>query len=139
MATLPSSESHPQPVRPPKLWFGLATSAVAWLALGFIDLMIVWQVCAYAPEYGVARAHDAARWASGIIGLFLFAIALTAGITSYRNWRAISADSNILEAKASDRREYMAVVGVLITLTLGAGIIFLAIPPLIVDYCVRVR
>ncbi len=37
MATLPS-EVNPQPVAASKLWFGLTTSIVAWLALGFIDL-----------------------------------------------------------------------------------------------------
>lgn len=138
MATL-QCEARPQPVPPRRLWFGLTTALVAWLALGFIDLMIVWQVCAYAPEYGVTGAHDAARWASGLIGIFLFAVALSAGITSYRNWRAISSARSFIEAKASDRREYMAVLGVLITVTLGAGIVFLAIPPLIVDYCVRIK
>ena len=138
MATLPS-EIRPQPVPPSKLWFGLATSAAAWVALCFTDLMIVGQVCGYASEYGVTRTHEVARWFLFGIAVVLFLIAVTSGVTSYRNWRAISQHDDMLTANAADRREFMGVLGVIITITLGAGIVWLALPPLIVEFCVRAK
>jgi hypothetical protein len=138
MATLPP-ELHPQPVPQPRLWFGLATSVLAWLALGFIDLMIVWQVCGYASEYGVDRVHEYARIASFAISVVLFVIAVYAGLVSYRNFRAISRSRDVINANAADRREFMAMLGVIISVTLGAGIVWLALPPLIVQMCLRAK
>ncbi len=138
MATSPV-EFRPQPVPPPRLWFGLVTSVVAWLGLGFIDLMIVWQVCGYAEKYGVDRVHEDARIASFVISLILFATALWAGLVSYRNFRAISRSRDVINANATDRREFMAMLGVIISLTLGAGIVWLALPPLMVQMCLRAK
>jgi hypothetical protein len=138
MATSPT-EIQPQPVAPSKLWFGLATAAAAWIALGFIDLMIVWQVCGYASEYGVERTHEIARVASFIISVALFALAFAAGFISYRNFRAVSGERDLINASATDRREFMAVLGVIVSVTLGVGIVWLAIPPLMIELCVRTK
>lgn len=131
--------AHAEIVPPTRLWFGLAMGAAAWLTLGFIDLMIAWQVCGYASGYGVDQAHDAARVVSFVIGVILFLVALAAGITSYRNWRTISRGKSLIEANASDRREFMAMLGVIISVTLGLGIVWLSLPPLFVQLCVRAK
>jgi len=60
-------------------------------------------------------------------------------VTSYPNWRALSGAPDLLHTTASDRREFMAVLGVIISVTLGAGIVFLALAPLIVRLCVRAK
>jgi hypothetical protein len=138
MATSPT-EIQPQPVAPSKLWFGLATAAAAWLALGFIDLMIVWQVCGYANEYGVDKVHEYARVACFVISVVLLVLAFAAGFTSYRNFCAISRDNDLINASATDRREFMAVLGVIVSITLGAGIVWLALPPLMIELCVRAK
>ncbi|MGH9739379.1 MAG: hypothetical protein ACRD4X_12470 [Candidatus Acidiferrales bacterium] len=126
-------------VSPNRLWFGLIASAAAWLALGFIDLLIVWQVCGYSALYGVDKTHDFARALSFFISVVLFATALIAGIMSYRNWRALSLQRRFLDASATDRREFMAVLGVIISVTLGLGIVWLSLPPLMLQLCVRAK
>jgi len=138
MATSPA-DLRPQAVPGPKLWFGLITSVLAWLGLGFIDLMIVWQVCGYAEKYGVDRVHEDARIACFVISLALLATAFYAGLISYRNFRAISQSRDVINANAADRREFMAMLGVIISLTLGAGIVWLALPPLIIQMCLRAK
>jgi len=131
--------ANPGAVPPKRLWFGLTTAAVAWLAAGFIDLLIVWHVCGYSATYGVDRAHEDGRVLAFAITVVLFAIALAAGVTSYRNWRAISRRPRMLEASATDPREFVALLGVIISLTLGVGIVWLSIPPLLIQLCVRAK
>ncbi|MHB8755020.1 MAG: hypothetical protein ACYC92_08715 [Candidatus Acidiferrales bacterium] len=126
-------------VPPKRLWFGLATGAAAWLLLGFFDLVIVWEVCGYATEYGVDNAHEYARVLAFVIAVVLFVIAVIAGITSYRNWRVLSRQKHLLDANATDRREFMALVGVIISITLGLGIVWLSLPPLIIQLCLRAK
>lgn len=130
---------HPQAVSSTKLWFGLAGSVVAWLILGFLDLLIVWQACGYASLYGVDKARAYARVLSFAITLILFVVAFAAGATSYRNWRMLSHQRRFLEASATDRREFMAVLGVIISVTLGMSIVWLSLPPLLIELCVRAK
>ena len=40
---------------------------------------------------------------------------------------------------AVERREFMALLGVIVSVTLGMGIIWLALPPLFLDLCWRAR
>jgi hypothetical protein len=121
------------------LWFGFSAAAAAWLTLGFIDLMIVWQVCGYAEEYGVNEVHSVARVAAFVISGVLFLVALAGGLVSHRNFQALSPDKGLLETVANDRREFMATVGVIVSITLGVGIVWLTIPLLMVQLCVRAK
>lgn len=122
-----------------RLWFGMTTAAVAWLTAGFIDLLIVWHVCGYSAAYGMNRAHWDGRVLAFAITVMLFLIALAAGITSYRNWRTLSHHEHLLDSSATDPREFVALVGVIISVTLGVGIVWLLIPPLLIQLCVRAK
>jgi hypothetical protein len=64
---------------------------------------------------------------------------VVAGTTSYRNWRALSQQREILQATATERREFMALLGVFVSITLGMGVLWLSIPPLVFELCVRVK
>lgn len=128
-----------QTVPPRNLWFGLSAAAAAWLILGFIDLMIVWQVCGYAEQYGADKVHTFARIAAFVISVVLFLVVVAAGLISHRNLRALSPDKGLFETRATDRREFMATVGMIISITLGAGIVWLSIPPLMIQLCVRAK
>ncbi len=122
-----------------RLWFGLAAAAAMWLTVGAADLLIVWQGCAYAPTYGVGQRHVSAQRLSFVIAAVLFVVAFAGGIISYRNWRALSQHGHFLNARATDRREFMAALGVIISVTLGLGIVWLALPPLMVQFCTRAK
>lgn len=130
---------HAETVPPKRLWFGMTTAAIAWLTAGFIDLLIVWHVCGYSATHGVDQAHWDGRVLAFVITVVLFLIALTAGVTSYRNWRALSRGEHLLDSSATDPREFVALLGVIISVTLGVGIVWLSIPPLLIQLCVRAK
>ena len=133
------TERQSNPVSPRKLWFGLITSAIAWVSLGCFDIVVNWRACMHQEDYGIAGPHLGARVLIGAFGLALLVIAISAGMTSYRNWKQLSAQQPILDAQAVERREFMALLGVIISVTLGMGIVWLAITPLFVDICWRAR
>ena len=126
-------------VSPRKLWFGLATSAVAWASLGCLDILVTWRACTRQEGYGIPDPHPEVRVLYGVLALVLLAITIAAGVTSYRNWRQLSVRQPLLGAQAVERREFMALLGVIISVTLGMGILWLALPPLFLDICWRAR
>lgn len=127
------------PVSQRKLWFGFATSAVAWVMLGCLDLCINWRACTHQEDYGIPSPHPEVRILISGLASFLLIVAVTAGITSYRNWRSLSVQSDILDAEAVERREFMALLGVIVSVTMGMGILWLSIPPFFLDICWRSR
>ena len=122
-----------------RLWFGLAASACAWVLLCLLDILITWRVCVHRETLGSASAHPGARALYLVVSLALILIVVVAGVLSYRNWRALSEQRNLLEAQATDRREFMALLGVFVSLTLGMGVLWLSIPPLIIQLCLRAK
>ena len=127
------------PISPRKLWFGLVTSAIAWVSVGCLDIVVNWRACMHQEDYGIAGPHLGARILIGALALAWLAITIAAGVTSYRNWKRLSAQQPILDAQAVERREFMALLGVIISVTLGMGIVWLALPPLFLDICWRAR
>jgi hypothetical protein len=126
-------------VRPCKLWFGLAASAVAWVVVGAIDLLIVWFACAHQKDSTGGGSYMPGRTLSFIVAVVLFVFVLAAGFTSYRNWKALSPRQTLLDATADERHEFVAMIGVIVSITLGMGIIWLALPPLWIQLCERAK
>lgn len=126
-------------VTPRKLWFGFASSAAAWVTLGCLDLLITWRACMTQEDYGIPVPRPEVRVVYFVLALLLLALTIAAGVTSYRNWREISTQPGLLDTQAVERREFMAMIGVIVSVTLGMGIIFLALPPLFLDLCWRAR
>jgi hypothetical protein len=126
-------------VPPSHLWFGLIAAAVAWILLGFTDIIITWRACVHQEQFGNASAHPDARIIYILAAISLFIVVLIAGTLSYRNWRKISSQRRFLEATATDRREFMALLGVFVSVTLGVGVLWLSIPPLIIEFCLRAK
>lgn len=125
-------------VTPRRLWFGLAASAAAWVSLGCIDLIITWRACYHRAYYGMPSDHPAARTLFIVISCILLITAAVAGWISYRNWRALS-ERQWLHVLATDRREFMAFLGIFVSVTLGVGILMLSLPPLVLGLCGRAR
>jgi hypothetical protein len=126
------------PISSQRLWFGLVASAVAWVSLGCIDILINWRACMHQQDYGIPNPHPVARILIGVVALLLLAIAVGAGSISWSNWRRLSTHP-LLEGEAVDRNQFVALLGVIVSLTLGVGIVWLAIPPLFLDICWRAR
>ncbi|HEX3966936.1 MAG TPA: hypothetical protein VHW70_03130 [Edaphobacter sp.] len=122
-----------------RLWFGFVTSAAAWVTLGCLDILIVWRACTAQQGFGIPDSHPLVRVLIAVVAVILLAITITAGVYSYRNWRSLSLQPYLLDAQAVERREFMALLGVIISVTLGMGIIWLALPPLFLDLCWRAK
>jgi len=58
---------------------------------------------------------------------------------SYRSWRTLSAVRDLLSAEGRERKEFMSLAGLFISLTLGVGMIWLCLPLFIVQMCARAR
>jgi hypothetical protein len=126
-------------VHPARLWFGLSASAAAWLLLGCLDIFITFAACTHKDQFGIPGDHPGVTAICLAIAILLFAVTVAAGITSYRNWRTLSMPASLLETQAVDRREFMALLGVIVSVTLGMGIVWLALPPLFIDLCWRAK
>jgi hypothetical protein len=126
-------------VTPGRLWFGVAASAAAWFILGFTDILITWAACVHREQLGGASAHPEVRLLTIAITVILFAIILASGSISYRNWRQLSADANLESAEGRGREEFMALLGVFVSITLGFSVIWLALPLFVLELCVRTR
>ena len=126
-------------VRPGRLWFGFAASAAAWTGLGIADILITWKACLHQEQFGGPSAHPGMRTLSFVITLLLLGTAIAAGTMSYRNWRRLSGEVRLWDAEGQGRQEFMALIGVFMSLTLGIGILWLGLPLLIIELCVRTR
>lgn len=122
-----------------KLWFGFLASAVAWTALGCLDILVTWRACQHQENFGMPDPHPYIRLLYGLLAIALLVVSVWSGMISYRNWQKLSAQKDFMEAQGVERHEFMAVLGVIITVTLGMGIVWLALPPIFLDICWRAR
>ena len=120
-------------------WFALWGPAAAWVILFFANIVITWQACLHHEQLGGASSHDGLLILNMIVFLALLATATTAGILAYRDWRRCAGPGSFIYAEAEDRHEYMAMIGVLMTVTMGIGILWLGLPLWIISLCVRTR
>jgi hypothetical protein len=126
-------------VAPGRLWFGVAASAAAWFVLGLTDILLTWAACLHREQLGGANGHPGILLPTILITIVLFATIVASGVVSYRNWRQLSADADLERAEGRGREEFMALLGVFVSLTLGFSVLWLALPLFILDLCVRTR
>lgn len=122
-----------------RLWFGFAASAIAWAAVGIAGPLITWQACTHHEQLGGASAHPGMRALNIVITLVLLAIAIIAGFLSYRNWRTLSGSGRLYQAEAKTPQEFLAFLGIFISITLGFGILWFGLPLTILAFCLRTR
>ena len=120
-------------------WFGVAGSVFAWIALGAGDVFITWRACINPEQFGGASSHPTARVLYFVLTLSLLAVAIVAGTTCYQNWRRLSGLATLSAAEGRDRTEFLALGGMFMSLTLGAGIVWLCIPLFVLQMCIRAR
>jgi hypothetical protein len=126
-------------IAPRRLWFGVAASAAAWFVLGAADILLTWAACLHREQLGGASGHPGILLLTIAITVVLFATVVASGTVSYRNWRRLSADANLESAEGRGRDEFMALLGVFVSFTLGFSVLWLALPLFIIDLCVRTR
>jgi hypothetical protein len=126
-------------IAPGRLWFGVAASVAAWFVLGLADILLTWAACEHREQLGGASGHPGILLLTVLITVVLFATIVASGTVSYRNWRRLSADAGLESAEGRGREEFMALLGVFVSLTLGFSVIWLALPLFIIDLCMRTR
>ncbi len=126
-------------VPPGRLWFGFSASAFAWVALGVGDIVITSVACVYNEQFGNGILHLGAAVAYFVATFLLMTLAVIAGTMSYRNWKKLSGEARLRDAEGRERQEFMALLGVFVSFTLGVGLVWLTIPLLILNLCVRAR
>lgn len=130
---------RPNPIPPTKLWFGFTGTAAAWVALSFAYVLITWWACWENQPLGNGTRRSGIAIVYFVAALLFIGIAVFAGLTSYRNWRSLSSAPALTQAQATGRSEFLALLGVFVSFTLGIGLIWLTIPLLIIELCVRTR
>ena len=129
----------PQNIRAGALWFGLSGSAASWIILSVGYVLITWWACVENGRPGGGTPRPVSALLYGLAAILLIGMAFTAGAISYRNWRSLSNARSLGEAEGRGRAEFMALVGVFVSFTLGVGLIWLTIPLFILNLCVRAR
>jgi len=134
-ANIPESNG----VSPKRLWFGFSGAAAAWVLAGLLDASLAWFAC-MGKELGNGVFTTAGmRILLGFITFGLLAVATAGGIISFGNWRRLSETDQFIEAEGRGRKQFMALVGVFISVLLGIGILWFSIPVYILGICVRGR
>jgi hypothetical protein len=126
-------------VAPRRLWFGLTTPAIAWVSLGIINIIIEWKMCWRHGQGAVPAGHSFGRGLSIVISIALLGLGIAAGVTSYRNWRKLSDERHLLHALGTERREFMALMALFVSVTLGMGMFWLMLTPFIITACERAK
>jgi hypothetical protein len=127
---MPSDSTH---------WARVAGPVLAWFSLGIGDMIITWRACLDSSVFGGPSFHPLARIIYFVITFVLLGAAIVAGASCYQTWKRLSGLSKLIGAEGRDRDEFLALTGMFVSLTLGAGMVWLCIPLFIVQMCIRAR
>ena len=122
-----------------RLWFEFGTSLISWLCLGLLNSVVLWRACVHQEQSGAPSAHPGARILFFVLWAALFGLTALTGTMSYRSWRNLSGASELLRAEGRERKEYMSLCGLFISVTLGIGFLWLCLPLFMVQMCLRTR
>lgn len=123
----------------PRLWFGFAGSAAAWLALFFADLLVAWKACSELPDGFDVLSLGWAIYLFAALTVILLAVTIAAGFISFGNFQRFSNHASLAHTEATGREEFMALGGMFISLILSLGIVWLGIPLIVINLCTRAR
>jgi hypothetical protein len=122
-----------------RLWFGFSSATVAWIIAGLVDVWISWAACMGHEVGSAVFTSVGMRILLGVVTFGLLGLTIASGLISFRNWQRLSESCEFVEAEGRGRKQFMALVGVLISVSLGIGIIWFSIPIYILGICVRAR
>jgi hypothetical protein len=133
-ANVPNSD-----IPPKRLWFGFSGAALAWIVAGLVDAWLAWVACMGHEAGSGVFTSVGMRVLLGVVTFALLGVAIAGGLISFRNWRRLSESHDFIEAEGRGREQFMALVGVFISVSLGIGIVWFALPIYILGICVRAR
>ncbi|HET6580196.1 MAG TPA: hypothetical protein VFG66_17900 [Gemmatimonadales bacterium] len=137
------SAAHPAPaghrVALGALWFGLFGAPVVWSIQLMLNYGLVTHSCFPASEPRTTPLFGGLRTTVLLAGAVALAIALAAGVTAWRSWRATrhehpGGQESLLEV-GEGRTRFMALAGMLVSGLFVLGVIMNAIPLFIMPLC----
>ncbi|HTU32955.1 MAG TPA: hypothetical protein VMF66_04040 [Candidatus Acidoferrum sp.] len=129
--------SAAQNIRGRKLWFGLAATLAAFSIDGYLGFVITWRTCFIGHGQLGALSVEGVRWLLVAITVVLFAVSVIGGVTSYRHWKQVSNSNEMRHSESSGTTEFVAMLTVLCSVALSVGIVWLSLPLIFVDVCMR--
>jgi hypothetical protein len=151
MSTQPE-QFEAAPVSRGSLWFGFVAAALAWLAHGFLCVVISTSACLGGAYQWTWIPANGLRILLGLITLALLIVALAAGAVSFWNWRRLAApprpegrrqnpadQPDLLHAEGRRRAEFMALGGVFVSTVFVLGILWAGLPLILIDICRSAR
>ncbi len=120
-------------------WHEFGSSVIAWLCLNCLDSVVSWRACVHQEQFGGPSPHPGARVVYFLLWTSFFGLASLTGFQAYRSWRKLSEASDLLRAEGRERKEYMSLCGLFISITLGIGFLWLCLPLFFLQMCERVR
>lgn len=90
------------------------------------------------PNWG-RLGEGGVRLAIGLITIALLAVSISAGVVSYRMWRAVQEAHALAHDEGRSREDFMAMGGVLVSIVCTLGIIYAGIPLIMLNVCMRAR
>lgn len=136
---LPASLRYTNQLPQRRLWFGTVAAAAAWALHGFTCFLISANACQNgAGRLGPLRGSEL-RVLLGVITIVLLGIAVTGGMTSLRNFRAVRQQRSLTHAEALNREAFMSLTGVFLSIAFVVGIIWAGIPLILINLCIYAR
>lgn len=132
-----SYTDNSNPVSSKRLWFGFSGAAAAWVVAGILNVTLAWHACLGGETGEYIFTQTWIRIVLGLITFALLAVAIASGVISFNNWRSLSRQQDFVSAEGRGRKEFMAIFGVVVAVSLGVGIVWFAIPIYLLRMCVR--
>ncbi|HEX5426405.1 MAG TPA: hypothetical protein VFW94_22845 [Candidatus Acidoferrales bacterium] len=126
-----------QTIRGRKLWFGLAATLAAFAIDGYLAFVITWRTCFIGHGQLGALSLGGVRWLLVGITIGLFVLSVIGGVTSYGHWKQLSGEREMRHAESSGTAEFVAMLTVLASVALSVGIVWLSLPLIFIDVCMR--
>ncbi len=140
MSTLLTRADDPTEIdRDFRLWHEFGSSVIAWLSLNCLNSVVAWRACEHQEQFGNASSHPGVRAIYFLLWIAFFGLTALTGAQSYRTWRRFSEASDLLTAEGRERKEYMSLCGLFISVTLGIGFLWLSLPLFMIQMCLRWR
>ncbi len=124
-------------VSPRKLWFGMTAAVTAFALDGFLGFVISWRTCFIGHGNFGALSLDGVRWLLVGITTGLFVLSAGGGYMSYQHWRYITRSKPITRSESEGTGEFIAMLGVLCSLFMTVGIVWISIPLIMISICER--
>lgn len=114
------------------LWFPLVGGPAAWMIQGLIGWWSGERLCS-------AMSIGAARGLTLVVTIVALAIAVGGIVLASRTWQRSSPTSHPMHTDATNRVEFMALGGVLVSSAFAIGIVWAGLSSIFLNACGRVR